>query len=219
MNEALGMLEVYGFVAAVEVGDIMAKAANIRLGSMKRTRENGWMTVIIYGDVGAVKAGIEAGEQAAKGKGAYISSKVIPRPIDDIFSRDTDQPMPWEGMNDLTENTTDKEMEPNQIKSAPAKSASLVKNDKVVKTKDKSKTATAKSKTTKTTKSKQKRTDQEQNKTEQANEMKDSADKENVKKPNSKQVSKKEADSKQGGTQKDQSKKASKKQKNTDNEE
>lgn len=216
MNEALGMLEVHGFVAAVEAGDIMVKAANVRLERLKRTRGNGWITVIIYGDVGAVKAGIEAGEYATKIKGAYISSKVIPRPIDDIFSGDTDQCMHWEGTGDLSNKATDKQIRSKQIKLAPAKPDSLVNNDEGAKAKDKSKAATTKGAAAK---SKQKRSDQKQKKAEQASETKSNTDEENIKKPSSKQVSKKKADPKQGDTQKPRSKKASTKQKNTDNEE
>lgn len=84
-RESLGMVEVYGLVVAIEIADAMVKAANVRLGEMTRTKGNGWMTVKVYGDVGAVNAAVDCGKQLAILKNGLIASKVIPRPIDDIF--------------------------------------------------------------------------------------------------------------------------------------
>ncbi len=83
MNEALGMVETKGFVAAVEAADAMVKAANVKLMG----RENigsGLVTVMVTGDVGAVKAAVDAGAAAAKRVGELYSVHVIPRPASGI---------------------------------------------------------------------------------------------------------------------------------------
>jgi len=79
------MVEVYGLVIAIEIADAMVKAANVRLGELTKTKGNGWMTVKVYGDVGAVNAAVDCGKQLAIQKNSLVASKVIPRPIDDIF--------------------------------------------------------------------------------------------------------------------------------------
>ncbi len=84
-RESLGMVEVRGLVVAIEIADAMVKAANIRLGEFIKTKGNGWMTVRVYGDVGAVNAAIDCGRHLAAQRNSLISSKVIPRPIDNIF--------------------------------------------------------------------------------------------------------------------------------------
>jgi len=79
MNDALGMVETKGFIGAVEAADAMVKAANVTLIG----RENigsGLVTVLIRGDVGAVKAAVDAGAAAAKRVGELYSVHVIPRP-------------------------------------------------------------------------------------------------------------------------------------------
>lgn len=85
MKDALGMVEVYGFALAVDIADTMLKTANIQLEDLKITRGIGWLTIAVEGNVGAVNAAILAGTEKAKAMEGYISSKVIPRPIPNIF--------------------------------------------------------------------------------------------------------------------------------------
>ena len=78
-SSALGMIETKGLVGAVEAADAMVKAANVTL--MGRTQVGGGLvTVMVRGDVGAVKAAVDAGAAAAKNVGELISVHVIPRP-------------------------------------------------------------------------------------------------------------------------------------------
>ena len=83
MNEALGMVETRGLVAAIEAADAMVKAANVILiGS--ETIGSGLVSVRVRGDVGAVKAAVEAGGAAASRLGEVIATHVIPRPHTDV---------------------------------------------------------------------------------------------------------------------------------------
>ena len=81
-NEALGMVETRGFVGAVEAADAMVKTANVELIG-KEYLLNGYVTVLVRGDVGSVKAATEAGAIAARRVGELISVHVIPRPFDE----------------------------------------------------------------------------------------------------------------------------------------
>src|SRR5688572_24562653 len=81
-QEALGMIETRGFIGAVEAADAMVKTANVELVG-KEYLLNGYVTVLVRGDVGSVKAATEAGAMAAKRVGELISVHVIPRPFDD----------------------------------------------------------------------------------------------------------------------------------------
>ena len=81
--EALGIIETRGFVGAVEAADAMVKAANVSLVNYKRVGA-GLVTVMIRGDVGAVKAATEAGASAAEKVGELVSIHVIPRPHTDV---------------------------------------------------------------------------------------------------------------------------------------
>lgn len=83
MNNALGMIETKGLVGAVEAADAMTKAANVTLIG-KVTVGGGLITVMVRGDVGAVKAATEAGAEAAGRVGELLSVHVIPRPHQDI---------------------------------------------------------------------------------------------------------------------------------------
>lgn len=80
---ALGMVETKGLVGAVEAADAMVKAANVTLIG-KETIGGGYVTVMVRGDVGAVKAATDAGAAAAKRVGELVSVHVIPRPHSDI---------------------------------------------------------------------------------------------------------------------------------------
>lgn len=77
--EALGMVETKGFVGAVEAADAMVKAAKVELLG-KETIGGGYVTVMVRGDVGAVKAATDAGAAAAQRVGELVSVHVIPRP-------------------------------------------------------------------------------------------------------------------------------------------
>ena len=83
MQEALGMIETKGLVAAIEAADAMVKAANVQLIGKEHVG-GGLVTVMARGDVGAVKAAVEAGGAAAKRVGELISVHVIPRPHGDV---------------------------------------------------------------------------------------------------------------------------------------
>ena len=80
--DALGMIETRGFVGAVEAVDSMAKSANVRLVGIVKVG-GGYVSVFVRGEVGAVKAAIDAGTGAAKKIGEVISVHVIPRPHQD----------------------------------------------------------------------------------------------------------------------------------------
>ena len=88
MQEAVGMVETKGLVGAIEAADAMVKAANVKLMS-KTLVGGGLVTVIVRGDVGAVKAAADAGAAAARRIGELVSVHVIPRPhaeVDELFS-------------------------------------------------------------------------------------------------------------------------------------
>ena len=82
-NEALGMVETKGLVAAIEAADTMVKAANVVLVGYEKIG-SGLVTVMVRGDVGAVKAAAEAGGQAAGRLGELVAVHVIPRPHADL---------------------------------------------------------------------------------------------------------------------------------------
>ncbi|MCF0145621.1 MAG: BMC domain-containing protein [Eubacterium sp.] len=82
-KEALGMVETKGLVGAIEAADAMVKAANVRLMGKEKVGA-GLVTVMVRGDVGAVKASVEAGGAAAKRVGELVSVHVIPRPHSDV---------------------------------------------------------------------------------------------------------------------------------------
>ena len=81
--QALGMVETRGLVAAIEAADAMVKAANVTL-SGKKMIGGGLVTVVIEGDVGAVKAAVDAGAAAAQKVGELVSVHVIARPDAEI---------------------------------------------------------------------------------------------------------------------------------------
>ena len=81
--EALGMVETRGLVAAIEAADAMVKAANVTLIGTEKIG-SGLVSVMVRGDVGAVKAAVEAGGAAAARLGEVIATHVIPRPHSDV---------------------------------------------------------------------------------------------------------------------------------------
>ena len=79
VSDALGMVETKGLVSAIEAADAMVKAANVNLVGYAKIG-SGLVTVMVRGDVGAVKAAVEAGAVAARAVGEVVSLHVIPRP-------------------------------------------------------------------------------------------------------------------------------------------
>jgi len=83
MNDAIGLIETKGLLALVEATDAMAKAANVEI--VKRIDIGGGLvTTVVSGDVGSVRAAVEAGANAAAQVGELLSSHVIPRPSEGI---------------------------------------------------------------------------------------------------------------------------------------
>ena len=82
-QEALGMIETRGLIAAVEAADSMLKAANVELVGTEKIG-SGLVSVMVRGDVGAVKAAVEAGSDSASKLGEVLATHVIPRPHTDV---------------------------------------------------------------------------------------------------------------------------------------
>ena len=82
-KEALGMIETRGLTAAIEAADAMSKAAEVALVGTEKIG-SGLVTVMVRGDVGAVKAAVEAGSAAASRLGELVATHVIPRPHEDV---------------------------------------------------------------------------------------------------------------------------------------
>ena len=96
MGEALGMIETRGLVGAIEAADAMTKSANVTLIGYEKIG-SGLVTVMVRGDVGAVKAAVDAGACAAEKVGELISVHVIPRPHAEV---DHILPHAGEGMSE-----------------------------------------------------------------------------------------------------------------------
>ena len=82
-QDALGMVETRGLTAAIDAADAMTKAAEVTLVGTEKIG-SGLVTVLVRGDVGAVKAAVEAGESAASKLGELVATHVIPRPHGDV---------------------------------------------------------------------------------------------------------------------------------------
>ena len=84
MQDAIGLIETKGLTGLIEATDAMAKAANVQI--IKRVSIGGaFVTTIVSGDVGSVRAAVEAGAQAATQIGELVSSHVIPRPAEGLM--------------------------------------------------------------------------------------------------------------------------------------
>lgn len=83
MGDALGLIETRGLVGAIEAADAMCKAANVSLVRYEKIG-SGLVTVTVRGDVGAIKAAVDAGTSAAERVGEVVSTHVIPRPHKDV---------------------------------------------------------------------------------------------------------------------------------------
>jgi ethanolamine utilization protein EutM len=84
MSEAIGMIETKGYTGSVEASDAMVKAANVTLVKTIQIG-GGLITVIAKGDIGSVKAAVDAGTKAASKVGELVSSHIIARPHDDLI--------------------------------------------------------------------------------------------------------------------------------------
>ncbi|MGI5832453.1 MAG: BMC domain-containing protein [Thermoguttaceae bacterium] len=85
MNNAIGLIETKGLLPLVEATDAMAKAANVEV--VKRIQIGGGLvTTVVRGDVGSVRAAVDAGAQAAQAVGELVAAHVIPRPADGVIA-------------------------------------------------------------------------------------------------------------------------------------
>jgi ethanolamine utilization protein EutM len=85
MQDAIGLLETKGLVALVEATDAMVKAANVKI--LKRIQIGGGLvTTIVRGDVGSVRAAVEAGASVATQVGELVASHIIPRPAEGVIA-------------------------------------------------------------------------------------------------------------------------------------
>lgn len=85
MNQAIGLIETRGYVGLVEASDAMVKAANVEL--IKSVPIGGALiTTIVRGDVGSVKAAVEAGKETATRVGNLVAGHVIPRPAPELLA-------------------------------------------------------------------------------------------------------------------------------------
>ncbi len=85
MQDAIGLIETRGLVALVQATDAMAKAANVQI--VKRVQIGGGLvTTIVRGDVGSVRAAVEAGANAAAQVGELVASHIIPRPAEGVIA-------------------------------------------------------------------------------------------------------------------------------------
>ena len=82
-QDALGMVETRGLTAAIEAADAMTKSAEVTLVGTEKIG-SGLVTVMVRGDVGAVKAAVESGSAAATRLGELVAAHVIPRPHNDV---------------------------------------------------------------------------------------------------------------------------------------
>jgi ethanolamine utilization protein EutM len=86
MSESLGMIETKGYVGSVEASDAMVKAAGVTIARQIQIG-GGFVTVIVRGDVGSVKAAVEAGADAAKRVGELVCAHVIARPHPELLKQ------------------------------------------------------------------------------------------------------------------------------------
>ena len=84
MSESIGLIETKGLTGSIEASDAMAKAASVKLVKQVSIGA-GFLTVLVQGDVGSVKAAVEAGAEAADRVGELVASNVIARPHEDLL--------------------------------------------------------------------------------------------------------------------------------------
>lgn len=115
MQEALGLVETVGISTAIEVADVMVKAANVKVLELENSRGSGYMTVKIVGDVGAVKAAVDAAKAAGIKYGNFVSASVIARPADGMAAVFCNPKIPYQrsnGYNDVFPKEDEKKVEP-----------------------------------------------------------------------------------------------------------
>ena len=115
MQEALGLVETVGISTAIEVADVMVKAANVKVLELENSRGSGYMTVKIVGDVGAVKAAVDAAKAAGIKYGNFVSASVIARPADGMAAVFCNPEVPYQrsnGYNDVFPKEVGKKVEP-----------------------------------------------------------------------------------------------------------
>lgn len=86
MKTALGMIETKGYAGSVEAADAMAKAADVEIAKQIQIGA-GYLTILVTGDVGSVKAAVDAGAEAAGRVGDLVSAHVIPRPAPELIKQ------------------------------------------------------------------------------------------------------------------------------------
>ena len=86
MTQSLGLVETKGLVGLIEASDAMCKAANVQLVGTFQIG-GGYVTTIVRGDTGSVRAAVDAGAEAAKAVGELVTSHVISRPHDNLVER------------------------------------------------------------------------------------------------------------------------------------
>ncbi|MBW2704528.1 MAG: BMC domain-containing protein [Deltaproteobacteria bacterium] len=86
MNKALGMIETKGYVGSVEAADAMAKAADVDIVKQVQIGA-GFLSILVQGDVGSVKAAVDAGAEAAGRVGELVSAHVIARPAPELLKQ------------------------------------------------------------------------------------------------------------------------------------
>ncbi len=86
MSQALGLIETKGYVGNVEASDAMTKAANVELVKQVQIG-GGFLTILVQGDVGSVKAAVDAGAEAASRVGELVGSHVIARPHEGLLKQ------------------------------------------------------------------------------------------------------------------------------------
>ncbi len=84
-GDALGLIETQGLVGLITAVDAMLKAASVELASPVMKLDGGIVSVMVRGDVGSVRAAVEAGAEAASRVGELVSAHVIPRPDDSVL--------------------------------------------------------------------------------------------------------------------------------------
>ncbi len=99
MRESLGLVETVGISTAIEVADVMVKAANVKILEMENSRGGGYMTVKVVGDVGAVKAAVNAAKAAGIKYGNLVSATVIARPSDGMSTLFCNPKVPYQSVN------------------------------------------------------------------------------------------------------------------------
>ena len=122
MRESLGMVETRGISTAIEVADVMVKAANVKILELENSRGSGYMTVKVTGDVGAVKAAVSAAKAEGLKHGNVVSASVIARPSDGMASLFCNPKVPYQSVNKKPiPQAWDDERKASKAKKEPAK--------------------------------------------------------------------------------------------------